>query len=213
MIAKTDFIPKLKGKIGLSAPLDPHYQSMIKYHKWMDGNIPDNSVVFLGDSITQGLAVAAVAPYSINYGIGGETTAQLLDAVPYYKSLRRAKTLVLAIGINDIAQGKQNGLNERYKRIIAAIPHEVPLIWSSVMPVKVARWMKMNESDVSDANRTIKSLCERRGNCVFVDTHKFLTDSNNQIILRYFLDDGVHLSPEGYRQWIAALKEAMRNSY
>jgi lysophospholipase L1-like esterase len=211
LIAKTDFIPKFKFKVGLGemTPWQAHYENMLTYHKWMDENVPDDSIVFLGASITQGLAVAAVAPYSINYGIGGETTAQLLDALPYYKSLHRSKKVVLAIGHNDIALGKQKGLNERYEKIIAALPSEIPLIWCSVMPFKVASGMKMKESDVDDANRTIKSLCEKRGNCVFVDTCSFLADSDNHIIEGHFLEDGVHLSPEGYRQWIKALKEAL----
>lgn len=213
LIAKTDFIPKLKYKIGLreSAHGNPHYENMLIYHKWMDENVPDNCVIFLGSSITQSLAVAAVAPYAVNYGIGGETTAQLLDAMPYYKSLHRAKTVVLAIGGNDITQGQQHKLKERYEKIIAALPRDVPLIWSSVMPIKVASWMKMKESDIDDANRIIKSLCERRRNCTFVDTHSFLTDSDNRMIQRYFLDDGIHLSPDGYRQWIRALREALKD--
>jgi hypothetical protein len=122
---------------------------------------------------------------------------------------KRRTKLLQSIRLVDRLLGKQKGLNERYEKIIAALPSEVPFIWCSVMPFKVASGMKMKESDVDDANRTIKSLCEKRGNCVFVDTRSFLADSDNHIIERYFLEDGVHLSAEGYRQWIKALKEAL----
>lgn len=190
----------------MSAVLHPHFQTMVRYHQWMDELVPEKSIVFLRDSITQGLATVAVAPYAINYGIGGENTAELLDAIPSYKSLARANAIVLAIGINDLSQGKKEGLEDRYQRIVAALPRDKPLIWSSVMP---ARSKKITSSDIADTNRTIKAMCEKRGNCIFVATWSFLADANGLMIQRYFLDDGVHLSPDGYRQWISALKQAI----
>ena len=208
LVAKTDFVPKLKVKFGMSAVLDPnpHFQRMVTYHRWMDELVPENSVVFLGDSITQGLATAAVAPYTINYGIGGEDATQLLEAIPSYRSLTRASAVVLAIGINDLGHGKKEGLKDRYRRIADAIPLEKTLIWSSVMPAKSA---KISSADIVETNRTIKTMCEERRNCIFVDTWSFLADANGLMISRYFLDDGVHLTPDGYRQWISALKQAM----
>ena len=40
----------------------------------MDSLVPVGATVFIGDSITQGLATSAVVPLSVNYGIGGDTT-------------------------------------------------------------------------------------------------------------------------------------------
>ena len=207
LIFETDLVPKLKS--GSSGEPLSHFQNMLIYHGWGDDSVPDNAVIFLGDSITQGLATAAVAPHSVNYGIGGETTTQLLEALPSYRSLNRARAIVLAIGINDIVGGKQKGLKERYNKIVGALPRGTPLVWSAVMPVKVATWMKMEQSDITEANREIKLLCEMRGNCVFVNTVGLLGDTNGQIVQRYYLDDGVHLSHDGYRQWISALKQAI----
>jgi lysophospholipase L1-like esterase len=172
----------------------------------MDESVPDKTTIFLGDSITQGLATAAVVPCSINYGIAGENTAQLLDAIPSYKSLARANAIVLTIGINDLEQGMNVGLNNRYQKIVEALPQQTPLIWSAVMPAK-----NIALSDINNANQSIKSLCASRGNCVFVDTWRFLADKNGYMITRLFLDDGVHLSTEGYRAWILSLKQAIQD--
>lgn len=211
LILKTDFIPKLGYKVGLWEMASGHYKNMLSYHKYMDENVPDNCIVFLGSSLIQGLAVAAVAPHSVNYGIGGQTTAQLVEAIPHYKCLPRAKKVVLAIGINDIIQGKQNGLYENYEKIISALPHDVPLVWSSVMPVRAASWTGIKTPDIEYTNRTIESLCKRRGNCIFVDTYRQFTDSENNMIPQYFLDDGLHLSPDGYRRLISSLQEALKD--
>jgi lysophospholipase L1-like esterase len=209
LIVKTDFIPKVKAKLGVAATSSPHVSSMVRYHQWMDESVPDKATIFLGDSITQGLATAAVAPYSVNYGISGENTEQLLDAIPSYKSLTRARTIVLGIGINDLAQDMKTGLNDRYKKIVEVLPHKTLLIWSAVMP---ARHEKIAPSDIANANQVIKTLCANRGNCIFVDTWRFLADKNGQMINPLFLDDGVHLSPNGYKGWISALKQAIQDN-
>jgi lysophospholipase L1-like esterase len=209
LIVKTDFIPKVKAKLGVAATPNPHVSNMVRYHQWMDKSVPDKATIFLGDSITQGLATAAVAPYSINYGIGSENTAQLLDALPSYISLTRASTIVLAIGINDLAQDMKNGLNDRYKKITEVLPQKTLLIWNAVMP---ARHEKIAPQDIVNANKVIKSLCANRGTCIFVDTWSFLADKNGRMINSLFLDDGVHLSPDGYTAWISALRQAIQNS-
>lgn len=215
LIVKTVFIPKLTAKLGVAptphrvaAIPDSHILKMVQFHQWMDASVPDKATIFLGDSITQGLATAAVTPYSINYGIGGETTARLLDAMPMYKSLARASAIFMNIGINDLNQGMKVGLNDRYRKIIKALPPKTPLLWSAIMP---AHHGNIVWSDIIDANLTIKTLCAKRGNRVYVDTWKFLTDKDGQMINRLFLDDGMHLRPEGYRAWITALKQAIQD--
>lgn len=122
LIFKTDFIPKVKEKfLPTQMTSNPHGQRMIVYHKAMDASVPAGATIFLGDSITQGLATAAVAPYSINYGIGSATTSELLSNLPSYKSLERATAVFLMIGINDLGQGKSAGLEERLQAISLAI--------------------------------------------------------------------------------------------
>lgn len=183
-----------------------HVRQMLSYHRAMDELIPDKTIIFLGDSITQGLATVAVAPYTVNYGIGGQTATELLDAISSYKSLGRASVIVLTIGINDIRFGMSEGLNERYRKIEAALPRGTPLIWNSVMPANLSALQK---ASVVDANHSIMALCQKRTNCVFLKTSSFLADANGEMVRRYFYDD-VHLNSHGYRQWISALKNAIQ---
>lgn len=49
---------------------DTHFKRMVYFYERMDADVPDSSVIFIGDSITQGLCVAAVSPLSVNYRIG-----------------------------------------------------------------------------------------------------------------------------------------------
>lgn len=188
--------------------LEQHLNNMLAFQRWADPQVPANAVIFLGDSITQGLATAAVTPYSVNYGIGGENTAQLLAALPSYQSLAHVSTIVLEIGINDYIQGIQDGIIDRYRNIVAVLPKENTLFWNAILPVRqdIVRLM-----DLIDTNRIIKTLCEERKNCFYIDTWKFLTDKEGNIISEYFLDDGIHLSVKGYQQWILALQSALEH--
>ena len=108
LVFKTDFLPRLTSKLGNSpVKSDPYIADMLKHQRWMDDAVPTGAVIFLGDSIVQGLATAAVAPASVNYGIGTATTVDLIGALPSYRSLERAGSVVLSIGINDLAHGIQ----------------------------------------------------------------------------------------------------------
>jgi len=51
--------------LGISAQnadrdITAHYKRMMVYHRYMEGSVPDGAVLFIGDSITQGLCVVAV---------------------------------------------------------------------------------------------------------------------------------------------------------
>ena len=101
----------------------------------MDGNVPDRSVVFIGDSLTQGLCSDAIACPSVNYGVGNDTTVGVLARLPEYQSLRCASAIVLAVGVNDIMFRDNQHIVQNYRRILASLPQSVPIVCSAVLPV------------------------------------------------------------------------------
>ncbi|HEX5357399.1 MAG TPA: GDSL-type esterase/lipase family protein [Aquabacterium sp.] len=204
MLARYGLPLSVRIKLGLVSANTPFYESMLSYQHSVDTSLPDGTVVFLGDSITQGLANVAVAPNSVNYGIGGQSTSQLHDSLRNYPSLPRAKAIVLTIGINDFLQHGERGVAQRLAQIDQALPAHVPLIWNAVMPVAPEQ---ADLSGVAQANAEIKRLCAQRPQCTYVDTWPLLADESGLIRPAYFMPDGIHLSPEGYRVWIAALKK------
>ena len=201
LVFKTDFIPRVKAKFfATSATTNQHGERMIVYHQAMDGSVPPGATIFLGDSITQGLATAAVSPVSVNYGIGSETTSELLANLPKYKSLERASVAFLMIGINDIGQGKTEGLTTRLQAIASAIPRQLPLVWSGIMPAYSDR---IDPAQVTSANRAIQEICAARGRCIYVDTQELLAAGGAKLFR-----DGVHPNDRGYAIWISALRKA-----
>lgn len=149
-----------------------------------------NAIIFLGDSITAGLATDAIAPYTVNYGIGGQTTTDLLKAIPDYRSVHQAKLVVLSIGTVDIVSGKSNGLQNRLTDLSNSIPGA--MIWNALPPSRKA--------SVTAANAIIKDICTHRANCTFLQTPISEAD---------LMPDGVHLLPSGYAKWIKALQDTI----
>ena len=199
LIFKTDFIPKFKEKFFPQlTSSNAHGERMIFYHQAMDASVPAGASIFLGDSITQGLATAAVSPASVNYGIGFATSTELLENISRYQSLNRASVIFLMIGINDIRQGKTEGLTERLDAIATAMPNDVPLVWSGIMPVYSD---KIEPTQIESANRVIKVLCAAREKCAYVDTQEIFSSGGAGLFR-----DALHPNNQGYAKWIDALR-------
>lgn len=159
-----------------------------KHQLQQDRFVPRASTIFLGDSITAGLATNAVTPNAVNYGIGGQTTEALLQAMPDYTSVQRAKLVVLSIGTVDLVSGRTIGLDQRLAALADAIPG--PMLWNAVPPT--------THADVRSTNATIRQLCAAKPGCTFVQAPITPLD---------LMADGTHLLPSGYEKWIDAMRE------
>lgn len=169
---------------------------MDRAHQRLLPQLPDGWAVFLGDSITAGLIQSRIEPRSINLGIGGQTSAQLLARIPTYRGLEGASVVYLMIGINDIWQGKASDLKTTIPDLARAIPANTPVVWSAIAPTTHE---DMNVQARS-ANELIKQTCASRGNCRYVDTWAALTGLGSSAFT-----DGVHLSPSGYEALAQAI--------
>lgn len=174
-------------RMALGSP-DPFAERMDRYLASVDATAPEGAAIFLGDSITQRLAVAAVAPNAVNMGIGSQTTADLTRRVRAYRSLKRASAIYLLIGANDLSDGR----TPDYGRLLDALP-DVPLVWSGVMPSA--------HFDPGATNARIRMLCAARQKCRYVDTSEMQPAD--------FMD-GVHPGESGYRKWVAWLAATRR---
>ena len=208
LVWKTNFLPLLRFHLGWApAHENPYVSEMVLFQGRMDHNVPDGTTVFLGDSLTQGLASVAVEPRSVNYGIGGQTTRQMIEALPSYGSLPRARAIVLMIGINDVMHGQAEGLEARYQRILAGLPEQVPLYWHGLMPA--GRRQSVPLPELQAINARIQALCARRAQCTYVDPWPWMVDAQGHMRAPLYLGDFLHLSPQGYDAWIGGLKAVL----
>lgn len=211
---KSDFIEKVQTKLRGENPseITPHFHRMLAYHKRMDGNVPTNSTVFIGDSITQGLCVSAVSQPSVNYGIGSDTTVGVLQRIDSYRSIKDAKAVVLAIGINDMKFRSNAEIRDNIASIRSRIPMNIPVLISGVLPIDPdarndpTEWRKER---IGSLNEVLEDLAKNTQNTFFVDAGSQLADAGDELMSAFHTGDGVHLNSEGNRVWIAVLKESL----
>lgn len=187
-----------------------HYRRMMIYHGYMDGNVPEGAVVFIGDSITQGLCVSAVAPLAINYGIGSDTTFGVLQRLPKYKSLEGCAAVVFAIGVNDLSRRDDEEIVKNWQEIMDQIPADTPAIFSGILPLDPegqGRKENLNGRIVA-LNALLEKLCSENGHA-YVNAGPMLSNDEGNLDKAYHTGDGVHLNTAGYEVWISVLRDGL----
>jgi lysophospholipase L1-like esterase len=198
-----------------AAPRSSFYQERLADHLLGDGAVPQGAVIFIGDSQIQSLDVEGVARGAVNFGIGGDTTAGVLQRLPLYASLGRARAVVLEIGTNDLAvTTAPQEIVANYQRILSSIPREAAVVVNAVLPVSAG---KSGESGspvsrnraIGEINRGLAAICATRAGCAFIDPGPALADPSGDLAAEYDLGDGLHLSRAGYRVWSDMLRAAL----
>jgi lysophospholipase L1-like esterase len=191
--------------------LTDHFRRMTTYHERMDGNVPEGAVLFIGDSITQGLCVSAICAHGVNYGIGSDTTAGVLERLPLYASIERSAAVVLAIGVNDLRRREDKFILENLRDIIEAVTRHVPVVVSAVLPLdeRVEAVGPDRNARIAALNSSIASLCADYDACVYADASSLLLDAGGSLAAAYHVGDGVHPNTAGYDKWISILRKGL----
>ena len=152
VLVKSDFIELAAVKFGkLPKELTPSYYSLLAFQKRVDEQLSADSVIFIGDSLIQGLAVSEIAPNSVNYGIGADTTLGVLTRLGFYKSLSRARIIFIMIGLNDLKRRSNAEIITNYQKILEAMPKDRAVIIGAILPVdeKVSQVGSRNKRIIS----------------------------------------------------------------
>ncbi|KXO09164.1 N-Acetylneuraminate cytidylyltransferase [Moritella sp. JT01] len=214
ILVKSDFIELVGRKIGVYQPteISDYYNIITTYHKRMDGSVPEGATIFIGDSITQGLATAAISEYSVNYGIGFDTTVGVINRLPFYKSVTTAKSIVIAIGVNDLKRRENSRIVKNYQKILNFIPKDKKIILSAVLPVdERVSSVKVSNKRILQLNSALKKMSTNYVNVIFINSSNMLQEPNGNLKSTFHTGDGVHLNTDGYRVWISLLRKALDN--
>jgi lysophospholipase L1-like esterase len=216
VLLKSDFIERVERKLGVASPeITEHFHRMLRFHRRMDGNVPEGAVLFIGDSITQGLCVSAVSSPSVNYGIGNDTTVGVLQRLSDYSSIEKASAVVLAIGINDMKRRSNDEILDNYRAIIERIPNTTPVVFSAALPLdeesKDERQGR-NQNRIRPLNSSIEHLANAKNNVFFVDAGPLLVDKFGNLANDYYDGDGLHLNSKGNAIWIDVLRVGIQKA-
>lgn len=167
---------------------------------------PEGRVVFLGDSITEGGLWDELFPdlSTLNRGIGGDTTIDLLERID--DAINEPRVVSLLIGTNDLHGRRSHrgldGIAMRCKELIDRIQvraASAPVLLNSVMPRAT-----LYATRVQALNNRYRQVAADTG-AVFVDVWPVLADSEDELRAEYTRDH-IHLTTAGYHAWAEILK-------
>jgi lysophospholipase L1-like esterase len=198
------------GFIGSSIEWNRTQQITHAFNLRVDKNTSSGKVLFIGDSHIQGLAVNEISELGINFGIGRDTSNTILTRIKQYQSLRSAKIVVLAFGVNDFNYRTAEDTLLNYKKVIKAIPEKTLVVVNALFYLDSMRSeLKVSNSEIALFNDKLEKLTQHFSNSTFLNINKSITD-DNQLSRRYHVGDGLHLNENGYQIWINALNKIIR---
>lgn len=188
------------------------YDSRVAYFKQLPKK--KKPVIFLGDSMTEWADWNELTGLGnvLNRGIAGDITPGLLARVEEV-ARHRPKQVFILIGTNDISKGISNkDIVRIYKKVIAQLKKESPqtrIYIQSVFPINDSlinrSYYKGTNIAIVQLNRELKQMADEL-QVLFVNVFACMLDDNQQLKKEYTYD-GLHLSGNGYLQWVAYLKK------
>lgn len=188
---------------------DRPYKRRVATLRRLDAVAQPGALVFLGDSHVASLDTGAVADHALNYGIGGDTTRRVIKQLDEYQALATARGFVLHVGVNDISLRPVDRFEHIYRRIVAALPADRPLVLSAIMPIDERSRRGSPNALIARYNEVIRAVCAARPGCTLVDAGPELVDGSGNLAVRFHAGDGLHLNAAGYKVWQAALREGL----
>jgi lysophospholipase L1-like esterase len=168
----------------------------------------DGISLFMGDSLTFGMAVSNLPFKAENFGINGDTVVGLAARVPRY-SYKGVDRIYLQIGVNDWQRDRWHSYEADYRKVLAALPAGVPLVLQSLTPtgVDAPNWFNtgLHTASLKAENERLRLLCAARRNCSFIDLATPLSGADGHLLPAYDSGDGIHLTSCGYEAWRAVL--------
>ncbi len=174
---------------------------------------PLNGIVFTGSSsIEMWTSLPADFPNLpvVRRGIGSTWLLDQLTLAPQLVYPLKPHTVVLYAGENDLQDNRTVAdVVDAFQQVRAQLFSKLPsarLVFLALKPSpsRTAILEKMRE-----ANTRIAALCAEDPRCTFVDVFTPMLDASGQPRLELYLDDRLHMTPEGYRLWTSLVSPVL----
>ncbi|MCC6408471.1 MAG: hypothetical protein IT453_15015 [Planctomycetes bacterium] len=190
----------------ITAPSPGQWEEAIRAFEAADAAAPPPSGanLFLGSSSIRlwDLRADFEGFACVQRGFGGSEVA---DSVRYASRIAlpyEPRVIVFYAGDNDIANGKDpERVLADFRELVELVHRALPdtrIVFISIKP-SVQRWA-LAES-MRRANELVRALAERDPAVEFVDVWPAMLGADGRPRAEYFMEDGLHLSRDGYRAW------------
>ncbi len=199
---------------GFSQDVQYPYANDIHNFKVQDSINPptQHAILFVGSSsFTKWTDVQNYFPgYTIiNRGFGGSC---LTDVIRYADDVifpYHPRQVVIYCGENDFAYSDtvtSDIVNSRFVQLFEIIREKMPDVKITYISIKPSpsRWLLKDKIIVS--NKFIRKFLKKQPNADYVDIWTKMLDKKGQPMPDIFLDDQLHMKPDGYAIWQKAIK-------
>ncbi|UYQ91398.1 GDSL-type esterase/lipase family protein [Chitinophaga horti] len=190
------------------APAAPPFWTDITNFKKQDAaKAPQQqAILFVGSSsFTRWRDVQSYFPNHtiINRGFGGST---LVDVIRYVYDVvlpYKPKQVVIYCGENDVASGgpDANEVVHRFKTLYGMIRENLPDATIDFVSLKPSPSRTKHMAAMIEVNKQIKAFLEKQKNAHFINIFDAMLDANGQPRPELFVEDMLHMKPEGYAIW------------
>ena len=119
----------------------------------------------------------------------------------------RPATLVLYAGDNDLGDGRSpQDVLDAFRRLADSaerLPGEVPKAFLAIKPSPARRYLL---DAIREANGMVRDDLEVMPSWSYIDMHSPMLDAVGEPRTELYVEDGLHLSTEGYRLWADLLR-------
>lgn len=177
---------------------------------------PKDAILLIGSSsFTKWQDVSDYFPGKviINRGFGG---SRLTDLNYYSEDLLnpyQPKQIIIYCGENDFADDaklKANVVVDRYKTFYRKIREKFPNTQVDYISIKYSPSREHLWPQMKEANKKIAKFMNKEKNADFIDITKVMNDANGNIRKDLFVEDMLHMTPEGSQLWTKVMKPYMK---
>ncbi|HJB87733.1 MAG TPA: SGNH/GDSL hydrolase family protein [Candidatus Dorea faecigallinarum] len=165
------------------------------------------NAVVLGDSIAQGLSAYEVLNTSQvlaekGAGVVNGNGDLMRSQVEQAKSLA-PQVIFLSYGMNDMMVTDQQSFLDAYRQVLEDLKSSLPdtaIYVNSILPVQQAKAeAEPPYANIPQYNEGLEALCEEL-EITFIDNTDLVKEE-------YYSQDGVHMAPEFYTEWVNRMVE------
>jgi hypothetical protein len=173
---------------------------------------PDDAIMFAGSSSIRLWSTLNedMKPYNvIQRGFGG---SKLSDFIVYADRIfvpHKSSALVFFVA-NDITGGENDKSPQEVRNLFSIVHRkfrkanpEAAVFYIAITPSR-RRWEAWPQ--IMEGNRLVSDWCENQKNTWFIRTDTAFLNSSGEPREELFIDDKLHLNPDGYKIWTRIIK-------
>ena len=204
-------------ELSAQQPLDPNRweSTMQKFEAEDKANPPSKGgIVFIGSSsIARWTNLAESFPdlKVVNRGFGGSEMSESAKYAPRVVVPQAPRIVVLYTGENDLNRGlTPDAVAADFATFATTVRTALPATRIVVIGLKpsLLRW-KLRDA-MHQTNKMIRTRCASDRNCVYVDPWPSMIGKDGTPKPEFFVEDGLHMTPEGYKAWTEMLRSHLQ---